>query len=241
MRRVPQVETELRAALDSVSRDRSIAVKRLTGQVEDSTALLVRTREEHKVALAAYESQLTRWRDEAGHLAQKLKTIQAEHADVSCCQAANILLDWSAECGVESQDIERVKAAWAAKLEESGRAKPQEGDRGKEAAEDTEKDALAHQLADLLEVEAELVAERAQLRAELDRALLEKARAERAKNASQLRAAALQRQCDSLQVAGAASTASPAGNLLACASQFAGAQPLFICRLTSRCYRRTLP
>jgi len=58
--------------------------------------------------------------------------------------------------------------------------------------------ALAAQLTALLTVEEELLGHKAALQGALDRALLDKTRAERGREAAQLRADALQKQCEAL-------------------------------------------
>ena len=85
-----QYETELRGALDAVTRDREVEVKRLIGRLEDANALLARTKEEHRAALGAYEAQVARWREESRHLSEKLKGINAENQQVraTCCCCA---------------------------------------------------------------------------------------------------------------------------------------------------------
>ena len=52
-------------------------------KLEDANALLARTQEEHRAALGAYEAQVARWKDEAKHLSEKLKSIHEENQEVN--------------------------------------------------------------------------------------------------------------------------------------------------------------
>lgn len=77
-----QVQSEMRADLSSLASERGAEVARLSSRLDDANALNARMAEEHRAALAAYEAQVLRWREEAAHFERKLKKIHSEHDEV---------------------------------------------------------------------------------------------------------------------------------------------------------------
>ena len=217
-----QYETELRGALQSVTRDRDVEVKRLSGRLEDANALLARTQEEHRAALGSYEAQIARWKEEAKHLSEKLKGIHEEHQEVMqrrwpfVSSAAVLPPGLWVLSSVALQEVERIRESLLTQLKERSHAPRSPRQSSSSSEGEAIPAAVAAQLTELLNAEAVLISEKAQLRVALDRALLDKTRADRGRDGAQMKAAALQKQCDSLQVReregqGAISAASPRG------------------------------
>ena len=101
---------------------------------------------------------------------------------------------------VALQEVERLRESLLAQLNEQSNATKSPRPSSSSSDGEAITAAVAAQLTELLSTEAVLISEKAQLRAALDRALLDKTRADRSRDGAQMKAAALQKQCDSLQV-----------------------------------------